>query len=141
MQVIPYQNEHLQLIHLQSAQSYFETIIDHAYAMQLEKHESFTVMVEGKIIACCGVVRPWTGRACAWALLAKDAGAHFVALHRAAKGYFDLCADRRIEALTDSDFLQGHRWLKMLGFRREGQMQYYTPDGRHVDLYARVKNV
>ena len=75
----------------------------------------------------------------AWMLIGEDAGPHFFTIVRAVAGYLQAAPWRRIEAAVASDFRQGHRLIKMLGFEFEGRMRAFSPDGVDHDLYARVK--
>jgi hypothetical protein len=45
---------------------------------------------------------------------------------------------KRIETSVATDFEQGHRWAQMLGFKNEGTMRCFTPQGMDCDLYARI---
>ena len=53
--------------------------------------------------------------------------------------FLDMHGTRRVEATVDSGFMAAHRLMLMLGFKREGRMIAYLPDGRDCDLYARVR--
>lgn len=134
--------EHLDALHLQEAQSYFS---DHLMAPGYAKHieavgGGFTALSGDTVIACAGCMEVWAGRAVAWALLSKDAGAHMMALHRAVSGFLKASQHRRIEAWVDEGFGPGERWLKMMGFRRETPepMQGFRPDGGACFLFAKV---
>ena len=73
-------------------------------------------------------------------LMDQEAGAHFVALTKAAKRILGSMPYRRLEADVACDFAQGHRWLRMLGFTMEApRMVAYLPDGTDSALYARVR--
>jgi hypothetical protein len=51
-----------------------------------------------------------------------------------------LIADfKRIEAFVDANFAEGHRWIQMLGFVREGYMRSFSPNGNDAVLYARIR--
>lgn len=93
---------------------------------------------KGDIMAIAGFVPIWEGRALVWAMLSQDAGKHFIKIHKAVKKALVECPFRRVEATVDIGFKAGHRWMKMLGFKPEGYMRAYTPDGKDQMLYARV---
>ena len=46
---------------------------------------------------------------------------------------------RRVQATTHADFDRGRRFLEWLGFKNEGVLQGYGPDGSDHIIYARVK--
>jgi GNAT superfamily N-acetyltransferase len=96
------------------------------------------------ILGSAGIIKLWTGRGIAWALLSKH-------VHRREMLYITrwiLCflvwceqdMDlRRIETPVRCDFPQAHRWAEMLGFVNEGKMLRYNPDGTSSFLYARTR--
>jgi len=109
-------------------------------AAALEGGLAFTGMVEGRPVACGGVVEVWRGRYIAWFYAGSDAKQHWKHIHRAVKKFLaDLDADR-VEADIDCDFAGAHRWIQSLGFRMEVERRRkFFPDGRDAALYARVK--
>jgi hypothetical protein len=104
---------------------------------------SFTAMRGDQPIACAGVIPAWPGRGVAWCIFAEGMrGAMIVAIHRhMAAGLWDChtrLGMRRIEMGVHTSYVDGHRWARMLGFKREGTMRLYSPDGTDTDLYARI---
>lgn len=142
MKIERFKAEHLQALELQDSQTYFKSeFLNPDYGEQLAASRwAFTGLVEGRPIACAGVHEIWAGRGVAWALISKDAGKHFFAMHRAALGFMSQCGLRRIEAMIEAGFEPGHRWAKMLGMEQEGLMRGYSPTGVDYYIYARVKN-
>jgi len=94
---------------------------------------------DGDILAIAGLAPQWENRATAWALVSSMAGKRFLAIHRAVESVLDNARFRRIEATVDIGFEPGHRWMKMLGFRPEGYLEAYRPDGADQILYARIR--
>lgn len=141
MEIVPFRAAHLRYLALQSAQAYASSELSKPeYGEMLEGlGESFTAIHDGQVIGCAGIWRVWENRSHVWALLSPDAGRHFVAIHRAVRDKLNSMTDRRIEAAVDVGFTEGVRWMKMLGFEREGTMRCYTPAGNDSDLFARVK--
>lgn len=84
-----------------------------------------------------GYAEHWPGRIGLWAFLSEDAGPRMVGLTRIVASNLDRLRDTRIEATTVTTFAPGHRWLRLLGFEREGTMRRYA-HGLDYDLYARV---
>lgn len=109
------------------------------YAEQLEKDESFTLEADGVVIASAGVSVIWENRAFAWALLTEDASRHMVALTRAVKRFLSWTPIRRVEAYVDPGFTAGIRWIELLGFRNEGRLEAFSPEGYASLMYARIK--
>lgn len=140
MEVIRYKAEHLKQIVAQPAQEYVRAYITDQYCKDLEFGDSFTVMAAGTPVACGGIFKLWENRATVWAFLDRSARHHMVGITKEAKRYLDVAPYARIEADTDCDFKEGHRWLRMLGFTMEAErMRAFRPDGGDSALYARVR--
>jgi len=141
MKIVPFHPQHLEALILQPSQSLLAGYFKEGYGEALVKSgPSFTgVDDDGNVVGCSGVVEQWENRAIAWALLSDWSGKHFVKIHKAVKRFLDSTDYRRIEAFVDAEFEQGHRWVNMLGFEREGYMRAFNPDGRDAVLYARIR--
>jgi hypothetical protein len=91
------------------------------------------------VIACGGVIEQWPGRGVSWAFLNTKMGAKMVACHRLVKRYFDICPIKRVEATVKVNFVAGHRWVRMLGFKLETPiMKSYGPNGEDHSMYIRL---
>lgn len=141
MRIFAFHPNHARQIKLQSAQSHVkDDLLQPGIAESLANAgQSFTAIESDQVIAIAGIAMQWEGRAIAWALVSEDAGKHFLAIHRAVRGFLDQCDIRRIEAFVDSDFEQGMKWMKMLGFENEGLMRKFSIIGNDCYLFARVK--
>lgn len=140
MQIVPFQAEHIFNLRLQRAQAMFYAKFSPHYARALEDAgNGYTALVDGMPIACAGLVEQWEGRALAWALIAENAGPHFVRITRAVRRALDIAQYRRIEAHVDAEFGAGIRWAQMLGFEVESKMAQFTPEGRDAFMYVRIK--
>lgn len=142
MLITPYKAADLHELMIQPAQATMRSILlSNGYPEALEPFESFTGRIDGRVVACAGLMPLWEGNVRAWAVIAGDIGAGGMgSLHRAIRRGLAACPARRIEVEVDAEFEQAHRWVKMLGgFEWEGRMRKYSPDGRDTDRYARVK--
>lgn len=140
MTVVPYKAEHLLEMVLQPGQEYALPFVTPEHAKALEGEYAFTALVDGRPIAVGGVKELWKNRALCWTFIDRNAGKHFAELHRTVKRLIDLVPYRRLEAETPCDFKQGHRWLKMLGFKLEAErMRAFQIDGSDSSLYAKVR--
>ena len=135
----------LEGIALQPAQArYFGAGVVYENGAALEAlGPAFTARRGDTIVACWGLVDIWPGRADCWALLAADIGpAGFGALHRQVAVGLDEAGRqgyRRLETTVDPDFPPARRWVRLLGFAFEGRLRRYTPDGRDMLIYARIR--
>lgn len=142
MIIVPFKAEHLHTLNLQSAQALFGPLLtDAEYGKSLEAAgNAFTGIVDGETIICSGVVEQWQNRAIAWALISENSGKHFVAIHKAVSRFLKVCDYKRVEAYVDDRFEQGYRWMDMLGFKHEGLMTAFSPNGSNMHLYSKVKH-
>lgn len=143
MNIVAFEPHHLGRLLLQPSQAIMQPVLsDPGYGPSLAQAGPAYAAVDGDtVVACAGLIHQWPGRAVAWALIAAEAGPHMVSIHKAVRRAMDIFEARRIETAVATNFEQGHRWVKMLGFEREGTMRAYTPDGRDCDLYAMIREV
>lgn len=104
------------------------------------RNHSYTVIKEGRVLACAGITEFWPGRGEAWALLDKDIGPLLIDVSREVKKFLDEVPIKRIEAIVYTDFIEGIRWVKLLGFKLESPcMKAYGRNGKDCMLFSRVK--
>lgn len=142
MIVRPWQIGDSEQITVQPAQRYEGDLAD--VSMDLtplsEVGLAWTGEVDGKVIACGGLIPQWENRALAWMLIGEDAGPHFAALHKHVKRFLVRAPYRRIEAHVDVGFEQGARWMKMLGFELEAYKRAFRPDGADMLEFVRIRS-
>jgi len=140
MKIIPFEPDHFTQLLLQPSQAMLQpTLSDPSYGPSLKAAgPAYSLEVDGAILAAAGFVPQWDNRALVWALISKEVGPHMVGLTRAVKRALSLHHYRRVETHVASDFAEGHRWARLLGFEREGRMRAFTPQGDDCDLYARI---
>jgi hypothetical protein len=93
----------------------------------------------GDQIVCCGGVFPFGNIGVLWAVLSNCAGGHMLWIHRATQRFLEFSTQRRLEASVEKGFPQGCRWLELLGFKYEGEMEAYGLDGETHLRYARIR--
>lgn len=139
MNVIPYEASHIGLIEAQPQQLHMVSQASFEYLSNLKSlGPAYTGVLDGKVIGCAGIIQSTFGSGTLWALLHRDAARHMLGIHRCAKRLLDLHQMRRLEATTEVGFLAGCKWLEMLGFKPEGIMPSYGPDGASHWRYGRV---
>lgn len=140
MIITPLEKWHLHTIDVQEAQkdSTHEWQND-AYFEAVSQSGAFAATKNGEVVCCFGALEMWEGRALMWCLLSKNAGRHMVAIHRSAQDFLNRLPYQRIEAYIKVGFDAGKRWVEMFGFKYEGTMKSFFPDGSSALLYARFK--
>jgi hypothetical protein len=140
MIVVPYEPRHLDEMTMQPSQRYARDFVTPEAAAAVAGFPAYTALADDQVIGCGGVVPYWHGRAEAWSFISDKAGPHFVAITRAVRKFLDAQPQDRIETAVDIDFVEGHRWARMLGFRLEtGRMEKYRPDGGTCSKYVRIR--
>ncbi len=107
-----------------------------------EEGKAFTLLYNGKITACAGIITIIQGVGLGWALYPPDIGKYRIDPRIAKTKLKDLMRKynfRRVQATVRADFPAGESYLRYLGFEREGLMAKYEPDGTDSILYAIVK--
>lgn len=132
---------HLEKIKLQRNQKSWLKLLSPEDREHLANSEAYTVIDDdGKVLAIGGVQEIWHNRGVAWSYIAADLGPKMLAVHRIVKKGIALWPQKRIELYVETGFSQGHRWAKMLGFKRETQvMEKGLPNGKDCSVYVRIQ--
>lgn len=103
---------------------------------------AFTCRVGGRILFCAGIAISYEGVGNGWFIPSAGASAHPFAVHRLVSRYLSNIIRyfklRRVQIVVDADFETGLRWVRRLGFVREGLLRKAGLDGKDQVLYARV---
>lgn len=103
---------------------------------------AWTVLAAGQVVASGGVLYYWKGVGEGWMLVTKRANNYPLAVVKMMrKGLEEAAREmklRRIQATVKCEDPQALRLAKMLGFRVEGRMSKYGPDGKDYYMIGRV---
>jgi hypothetical protein len=145
VEIVPFEAAHLKAIEVQGHQALVRPLLDNPlYVESLMTGPAYSAIENGVVIACAGLIIHWPGRAHAWTILSGDLNHNhrMLLIHRAVAGYLKECPIARIEAVVQCDFQAGHRWMRLLGFKREVErMERYMPDGGPAAGYALVRAI
>jgi hypothetical protein len=112
---------------------------EHFYNSIVESGPAFALLDDRNVVlGCAGVWQIEIHRGIAWAMISARIGTDFIHFHKAVKHFLDECKLQRVEMAVETNFKQGSRWAEMLGFKKEGLMHNYYPNGSDAYLYARV---
>ncbi len=115
----------------------FFTPVDSILA-QLEGANSWTGVYEGSPVACGGTLQHWVGRHQAWMYMGKNTAPYMVLITKAVLAQLAK-VEGRIELTVRSDFPQGQRWARMLGFEVESpRLVKFGPQGEDHIGFVRV---
>ena len=93
----------------------------------------------GQVLLCGGAMQSHPEYATLWSAIGRDAGPAMLALTRKVRIFLGTLPHRRIDALSRVGFVQGGRWLTMLGFAPEATLADYFEDGEAAMLFRKVR--
>lgn len=99
---------------------------------------AFAFIRDGRILGMGGISTRWEGCGTAWVVASGSVGATMVAGHRTVARALEFTPHRRVEAYVYADHPEGIRWVRALGFSREGLMRCFH-NGQDFELWARVR--
>lgn len=142
---VTFHPKHLDILQIQD--EYRNTVLNLDNAKTLlnnipggEQGEALTLMIDGRILACCGYFLVLPGVAQVWVLpsiYVHDHSLIFVrVIDRYLKSLFKTFDWHRMQTVTEVND-KHRRWMKVLGFKEEGIMEQYF-NGRDYIMSARL---
>ena len=132
--------EHFERIELQPSQAYVRAHTPRAKLEELAAAgPAYAALVGDRVLACGGLAERGPDAGILWSFIARDAGRHFVRLHRYVCRFLETVDRPEIFATCRSDFAEGRRWLELLGFDFLTPLGPYGPAGVPHDLFLRVR--
>ena len=117
-----------------------ENISKEKVAALASQDHVYSIIKDGKVLACVGATTFWPNRCEVWAVLSNTLGADFVEVNSEVKKLLKGLPFKRIEAVVDCDFEDGIRWVKALGFGLEAAcMKSYGRTGKDCAMFSMVK--
>lgn len=93
---------------------------------------SFTLIENGHIICCAGIVNMWPGVGEAWFIASDKIHSNARPFIRFAKNSMQKVADEndlwRVQAVCKADWPAAIKFVKFMGFETEGLMRKYGPE-------------
>jgi len=141
--LIPFLAEHIGMLKTRDAAQ------TEPWALAVEKERkgpAYTVLVDGKVIACAGVMVVWPGVGMAWANVGEgfESDGRWRWCTRTMRRFLsDVMRSHRLHRLEGTvlaDSERNQRYLEFLGFTREnGKAHAFTPDRRDAVRYERIR--
>ena len=101
-----------------------------------------TYCENGNPLGALGAWPAWCGVAVVWAVLSDELIARPTALCKGARHWIEYIAERegihRLQTMLEPGKDGSLRWIRWLGFEREGLMERASPEGTDLWLYARI---
>jgi hypothetical protein len=137
---VPFEAWHLDWLNLQETQRMLSPLLTQQYGRSLElAGPCYSAFCGQQVLACCGVVELWPGRAQVWSLLSVWMPQYRKTIHQAVKTFLTGYRVRRLECVVDPRSETAMRWASHLGFIVESRMEQYTPNGDDQLMYVRME--
>ena len=104
----------------------------------------YAIVHDDVTVALLGVVPVWPGVGQAWLIGTDGIGLRGVEVMKASKRIIKTLLDlemHRIHAYSAAFHSQAHRWLELIGFRRESTLKQYGKTGEDFYCYAITRPV
>ena len=102
----------------------------------------FSGFCDGQLIGCAGVRTLWPGVGEAWFIAGTAIYKHPKSVFKAVKNYLDKIIKEqefwRVQANVRVDNSMGVKFIQMLGFKIEGKMGKFNPDGTDAYMLGRT---
>jgi len=110
-------------------------------AMGLARHPGITLLADGQVVACGGVVIIWPGVGEAWMRTSHLLGRYPVATLRLTRQFLDASVSslklRRLQCTVRCGYAPAIKWAERLGFASEGVLRGFGPDGEDYIMFSR----
>lgn len=139
--VEPFRARHLEQFVPQPAQrAEFEEVTPESARAHELAGPGYSILVDGEAVACAVLAPLGDGRGALWALVGAKAGPYMLRAKRTAEKMMRESGLRRIEAVVETEFVAGHRWMGLLGFELETPkgMRAFGSSGQNFSLYSRI---
>ena len=146
VQILPFKAEHIGQMEAREEHPWIEAIVSspeyHHLVEQLGP--GYTMWVDGEIIGCLVFARlMYQGVAEVLIRMSKNVEHHKLSMHRMAKKNCDKAQEihglHRLEARIAEDATRNRRWAESIGFKQEGVLEAFGPNGMNYIQYARVR--
>ena len=117
--------------------------ISEAIANQASLGPSVTAFLNLQPVACFGFVPIWPGVGESWLIADDKARTKPIGLTKMGQVFFDILQIsyelHRVQIAVRTSDTRAHKWALFLGFKEEGIMRRYGPDGADHYIMARCK--
>lgn len=145
--VLPFHKSHLQRLELDphdiktfNALGY--ELTHHAFQSVQEARTGFTIFYDMKPLLCFGIETKWPGCAEVWMLPGVHIGNIPLALGKGSRRLFNQLAAilhaRRLQIVVNCNRPKAIRYAEFCGFKSEGRMAAFGPEGDDYFMYARL---
>lgn len=124
-------------IQLQTEQFIPKDILESYDFTDLISQPSWTLINENNdILFIGGLVKIHNKRLLLWSFISKNAGKYMLFITRKTKDIISQYKDIRLETNVSENFINGHKWAKILGFKFEAILECYAENGNNMAMYS-----
>lgn len=98
------------------------------------------VDVYGKVWAMAGLVKDESDEWEAWAIMDMSNGSRMIGITRLVRAFLDGFSGSDIKAIVNKDFVLGHKWISMLGFKEKAPSSAHDGGSQSDVLYILYKD-
>lgn len=138
--VVPFKIEHLDGLKMRDdavALAYGNDFKDLARLYEGSGH-AWTLLDGEKVIFCGGVWTMWKGVGEAWCIMGDEVARYPLAVVKTLKAKISGLCYRRIQATVRASDKQARDLIALCGFKAEGLLEAYGPEGSDYVMYGRV---
>jgi hypothetical protein len=146
LRIIPFEFAHLAAMQPREFEARELALLDNLEGRvdeYLAQGMAYTGIIGDRILACGGVIMLWRGVAELWLVTTGQVPEFPLAFHRAILKILALLERSmglwRMQVAIHGEHLVSQYWVQRLGFKEEGPMPGYAPDGSTYVRFARVK--
>ena len=107
-----------------------------------KKDRAFTLIDNGHLVVAGGIFPVWDGLGEAWMIPSDQIPKYKIKMIKTLRNHIDLITEedglRRLQATVRDDFDIAKKFIEFLGFKREGLLKNYGPDGTDHIMYSRT---
>ena len=142
MEVRRFAPHHLDHIVIRDFESREIDLLSEYRAKLRDLPDVYTLLKDGRVVVIVGMHLQWPGMAEGFMITTPLVEHYPIAFHKAMlRGIHTLATRRnlrRIQVVIHAAHPTSHKWITRLGFRCEGLMELYGPDGSDYIRYARI---
>lgn len=145
MEVIVFHPKHLEISKIRPNELDTVFKLKNAYQyienLAAQSKQAGTFLYDGRIITCAGFLELWPGVCEVWQIPSTYVNTCPVLFAKTMKGYIETIADNfryhRMQTVSPNDALHD-RWMKWIGFKKEGIQAQYTQDKKDYSMWSRI---
>ena len=107
-----------------------------------KKDRAFTLIDNGHLVVSGGIIPIWERMGEAWLIPSDQIPKYKLKIIKTLRDHISSITEedglRRLQATVRTDYEVAVRFIEFMGFKREGLMKNYGPDGVDHFMYARI---